>query len=68
MKGKLFVIIATFALYICNANAYYIDNKYVTLIDCSYGRFGYDYGYVGIYKDSWDNLYKVFFGSKYCEY
>ncbi|MGX2982619.1 hypothetical protein [Helicobacter sp. 23-1045] len=68
MKRKLFAIIAIASLYICSANAYFFNNKHLRLIDCSYGRFGYDYGYVGIYKDSSDNLYKIFFGSKYCEY
>ena len=50
------------------ASAYYIDNKYVTLIDCSYGKYGYEYGYIGIYKDMNNNLYRVFFGNNYCQY
>lgn len=68
MAKKFFMAMVIVALCVCNANAYFIGNRYVTLIDCSYGQYGYKYGFIGTYKDSSGNLYRIFFGSNYCQH
>lgn len=68
MIKKFFKIISIAMILCVNVSAYFFDGKSLTLVDCSYDRFGYDYGYVGIYKDGYGNLYKIFFGSNYCEH
>lgn len=55
-------------LCVCGANAYTIGGMYVRLIDCSWGQYGYQHGYIGTYKDSSGKFYQVFFGSNYCQY
>lgn len=50
------------------AQAYSIGGAYATLIDCSYGQYGYQYGNIGTYRLSTGEIYKVFFGANYCQY
>ncbi len=68
MKKKLFAAIAAIMLCVCGANAYTIGGMYVSLVDCSWGQYGYQHGYIGTYKDSNGKLYQVFFGSNYCQH
>lgn len=65
---KIITSVVLAILAVSELSAYYIGNKYVTLIDCSYGQYGYEYGYIGTYKDMNNNLYRVFFGKNYCQY
>lgn len=65
---KLIVCMVLAVLSASIASAYYIGGKYITMIDCSYGQYGYEYGYIGTYKDMNNNLYRVFFGKNYCQY
>lgn len=65
---KIIVCIALSALFASVASAYYIGGMYVTLVDCSWGQYGYEYGNIGTYKDSSGKLYQVFFGSNACQY
>ncbi len=68
MRKKIVMAMATIIMCVCSVNAYTIGGMYVTLIDCSWGQYGYKNGYIGTYKDSSGNLYQVFFGSNYCKY
>lgn len=65
---KIVACIALSALFANVASAYYIGGMYVTLVDCSWGQYGYEYGNIGTYKDSSGKLYQVFFGSNACQY
>lgn len=65
---KIIACIALSALFVSAASAYYIGGMYVTLVDCSWGQYGYEYGNIGTYKDSNGKLYQVFFGSNACQY
>lgn len=65
---KIIACIALSALFVSAASAYYIGGMYVTLVDCSWGQYGYEYGNIGTYKDSSGKLYQVFFGSNACQY
>ncbi len=47
--------------------AYDIGGAYATLIDCSHGQYGYEYGYIGTYKVN-GQMYQIFFKNSYCEY
>lgn len=67
MKKWIFALGLVAAL-CSNASAYYIDGKSLTLLDCSMGLFKGEYGWIGIYKDGLDNIYRVFFDDDYCEY
>lgn len=51
-----------------SAQAYSIGGAYATLIDCSYGKYGYQYGNIGTYRLASGEYYQVFFGSNYCQY
>ena len=51
------------------ANSYYIGGAYATLVKCKYGQWGYKYGYIGTYRMQMNGrLYRIFFGSSYCEH
>lgn len=65
MKKILIVLLLAAS---ASAQAYSIGGAYATLIDCSYGKYGYQYGNIGTYKLSSGEIYKVFFGSNYCQY
>ncbi|MGX2972576.1 hypothetical protein [Helicobacter sp. T3_23-1059] len=65
---NLFRIVVLAGFLVSGLSAYYIGGAYVTLVDCSWGQYGYEYGNIGTYKDSNGNLYRVFFGSNYCQY
>lgn len=65
---KILACIALSALFVSVASAYYIGGMYVTLVDCSWGQYGYEYGNIGTYKDSNGKFYQVFFGSNACQY
>lgn len=52
---------------ISTSYAYNIGGAYASLIDCTYGQYGYEFGYIGTYKVN-GNIYKIFFADNYCEY
>ena len=58
----LFIVLVTSA----SAQAYTIGGAYASLISCSWGQYGYQYGNIGTY-DVNGKIYQVFFGSNYCE-
>ena len=55
------------ALLITGLHAYNIGGEYATLESCEWTSYGYQHGYVGTYRTS-TGSYKIFFGSRYCEY
>lgn len=55
------------ALLTSQAFTYQIGGAYASLIDCTYGQYGYEFGYIGTYKVS-GNIYRIFFADNYCEY
>ena len=65
-KVKIFVFVACLSLTKI-AGAYTIGGAYAQLIDCSWGKYGYEYGHIGTYKVNGE-IYRIFFGSSYCEY
>ena len=46
--------------------AYEINGMYGSLVTCTYGQYDYQYGNIGIYNVN-GQMYRVFFGSNYCE-
>ena len=47
--------------------SYDIGGAYASLIDCTYGQYGYEYGHIGTYKAN-GQIYRIFFKNSYCEY
>ncbi|RDU65150.1 hypothetical protein [Helicobacter sp. MIT 14-3879] len=64
---KIIIAIASTMLYAVILNAFFLGNKSLTLLKCNYGQWGYEYGYIGIYEDSDNNIYKIFFGNNWCQ-
>ena len=60
--------VATLLCCTSQVNAYQIGGAYATLIDCSWGKHGYEYGHIGTYKLLDGQIYTVYFGRNYCEY
>lgn len=50
---------------ITSANAYTIGGAYASLVSCTWGQHGYEYGNIGTYNVN-GKLYTVFFGNSYC--
>jgi hypothetical protein len=50
-----------------NTFAYSIGGAYATLISCTYGQWGHQYGNIGTYNVN-GQVYTVFFGSNFCQY
>ena len=67
MKKILLSIIITLST-VSAAQAYYIGGKYFQLRSCDWGKWGYEFGYVGYYVASDGESYRVFFGNNYCQY
>lgn len=65
MKKLALIILLTINT---NTYAYTIGGMYATLISCSYGQYGYQYGNIGTYRLANGEIYKVFFGNNYCAY
>ena len=61
------LLLSVMAIFSTTANAYTIGGAYAQLISCDWGQYGYEYGYIGTYKVNGD-IYRIFFGSSYCEY
>jgi len=66
---KIIIIAAVFSFIIMSqiSYAYTIGGAYAKLISCDWGKYGYEYGYIGTYKVNGE-IYRVFFGNKYCQY
>ena len=64
---KKLLLTTIFLVLAGTANAYTIGGAFAELIKCEWGQYGYEYGNIGTYKAN-GQLYKVFFGAKYCEY
>jgi len=65
MKKLTLIILLTLS---SNSFAYSIGGMYATLISCSYGQHGYQYGNIGTYRLVNGDIYKVFFGNSHCAY
>ncbi len=48
------------------APAYTIGGAYASLVSCSWGQWGYEYGNIGTYNVN-GSYYSVFFGAGFCE-
>ncbi len=67
-KGLMFAVILLGAVGVSQvATAYTIGGAYARLISCTWGQYGYKYGNIGTYEAN-GQIYKVFFGSSYCQY
>jgi hypothetical protein len=49
------------------AQAHTIGGAYAMLVDCSWGTYGYQHGYIGTYRVN-GQLISQFFGSTHCPY
>lgn len=50
-----------------SAFSYDIGGAYAKLLSCKFGKWGYDYGYIGTYQMQGD-IFQVYFGNNYCQY
>ena len=64
IKAILFITVFSTAPVV---SAYTIGGAYASLISCSWGQYGYQYGNIGTYNVN-GKIYQVFFGSSSCEY
>lgn len=60
--GLLLVLIIPISI-----QAYTIGGAYARLISCDWGQYGYEFGNIGTY-DVNGEIYRIFFGSNYCEH
>ena len=49
------------------ADAHTIGGAYASLVSCKWGKYGYEFGYIGTYKVN-GQIISEFFGSNYCAY
>ena len=47
--------------------AYTIGGAYASLVNCSWGQWGYQYGNIGTYEVN-GQYYQIFFGTNWCQY
>jgi len=64
MKKLLLSLVVLFTVGF--ANAYNIGGAFAQLQKCSWGQFGYQYGYIGTYLAN-GQVYQVFFGNQFCK-
>ncbi len=64
MKKLLFAALLVLST---SAFSYTIGGAYAKLLNCSWGKYGYEYGYIGTYKVG-NEIYRIFFGRSYCEH
>ena len=67
MKRALITVFAIISLLSTSVSAYTIGGAYASLISCSWGQWGYEYGNIGTY-DVNGKIYQVFFGSNYYQH
>ena len=67
MKNLLAVIMVLVFSLAPNLQAYTIGGAHATLLECKWGKWGYEYGYIGTYGVGKKKIQK-FFGDEYCEY
>ena len=67
MKKTLIGLLTALLLVSTNTSAYTIGGAYASLLNCTYGQYGYKYGNIGTYRVN-GQIYKVFFGSRWCQY
>ena len=65
--SKIILAIITAVSFSTAASAYSIGGAYARLTDCSWGKWGYEYGNIGTYEVN-GQYYTVFFGSSSCQY
>lgn len=58
--GLSFVLVS-----ISSSQAHTIGGAYASLVSCTWGQFGYQYGYLGTYNVN-GQMITQFFGSSYC--
>ncbi len=63
---KILLLISSLFIY-STANSYEIGGAYAQLLNCKWGQYGYEYGYIGTYKAN-NQIYSIFFGNNYCSY
>lgn len=64
MKKLVFIMLMLLA---SSASAYSIGGAYASLISCTWGQYGNQYGNIGTY-DVYGQQYQIFFGSQPCPY
>ncbi len=64
---KKIILVVAVLLASLQAQAYTIGGAYASLLSCTYGQFGYQYGHLGTYNVN-GQIITVFFGNSYCEY
>lgn len=64
---KKYLLLALGAIiFSMSAHAYQIGGAYAQLINCKWGQYGYEFGYIGTYKVN-NQIISIFFGNNYCE-
>lgn len=64
---KIFLGIMFIFITLTSAQAYMIGGAYASLVSCTWGQYGYQYGNIGTYNVN-GQIYQIFFGSNYCQY
>jgi hypothetical protein len=64
---KIILGIVVVMLFASSISAYTIGGAYASLLKCEWGQYGYEWGHIGTY-DVNGKIYKIFFGSNYCQY
>jgi hypothetical protein len=62
---KLFALVALAAIVLQPVHAHTIGGAYASLISCTWGQVGYQYGYIGTYRVN-GQIISQFFGNQYC--
>lgn len=68
MKKRLQKIAASLSLAVIGiapAQAYTIGGAYASLVSCTWGQYGNQYGNIGTYNVN-GQIHSIFFGSSYC--
>lgn len=69
MKTSILSIIALLTILYPNLSySYQIGGAYAQQIDCEWGQYGYEHGYIGTYKLGNGQIHSQFFGNKFCPY
>jgi hypothetical protein len=64
---KKLITLVLFGLAMTSTHAYTIGGAYASLLDCRWGQFGYQYGYIGTYRVN-GQIISQFFGNRYCPF
>ena len=70
MKHRIFALLLGVSLTFLNifaAQAHTIGGAFASLISCTWGQYGNQYGHIGVYNVNGQTI-SQFFGNSYCPY